>query len=100
MLLIVEYHLPQYRLRLLSTDLVIKLSIISIINNIIFCMATYLRAHKKEPYLLNSIVGGLLVGFSTFYFGMLYGASGMINGYLLLSILGLVWAYIVFVNKK
>lgn len=49
--------------------------------------SAYLRAHKKEPLVLISVVSGLLIGLSTFYLGKLYSVMGMAAGYLILNII-------------
>ncbi|QHS52982.1 lipopolysaccharide biosynthesis protein [Edaphobacter sp. 12200R-103] len=53
-----------------------------IANIVVFAEALYLRAHKQEKFLLNSILTALFVAASTLYLGRLYGARGMIVGYL------------------
>lgn len=62
--------------------------------------ATYLRCHKKEPLLINSIVMGILCCLSTYFFGIYYGLMGMTIGFALLRIVSLVWIYSVFKKKK
>lgn len=63
--------------------------------------ATYLRCHKKEPFLMLSVVMGALCAFSTFHFGKHYGLYGIVLGYALLKILvSLPWAYIIYRKKK
>lgn len=52
-------------------------------NIVVFAEALYLRAHKQEKFLLNSILTALFVSLSTLYLGRLYGARGMIVGYLI-----------------
>jgi len=52
------------------------------INIVVFAEALYLRAHKQEKFLLNSIFTGLFVGLSTYFLGKHYGAEGMVIGYL------------------
>jgi len=49
--------------------------------------SAYLRAHKKEPLMLISVISGLLIGLSTFYLGKLYSVMGMAVGYLILNII-------------
>jgi glycosyltransferase involved in cell wall biosynthesis/O-antigen/teichoic acid export membrane protein len=44
--------------------------------------SVYLRAHKREPFLVLSVVSGLLTGISTVWLGRHYGATGMGAGYL------------------
>lgn len=47
--------------------------------------STYLRAHKKEPLMLLSIVYAILVGSSNLILGRNYSATGMAVGYLLIN---------------
>lgn len=62
--------------------------------------ATYLRCHKKEPFLINSIVGGLLCMASTLVLGNMYGLYGITIGYCCIQMLLCFWAYKIFVIKK
>jgi O-antigen/teichoic acid export membrane protein len=52
-----------------------------------FAQALYLRSHKQEKFLLNSVLAAILVGASTFYMGRIYGARGMATGSLLIGLL-------------
>ncbi|MFA5181835.1 MAG: hypothetical protein WC405_10980 [Syntrophales bacterium] len=49
--------------------------------------ANYLRAHKKEPLMLMSIISALLIGLSTVTLGKYYSVTGMALGYLFLNIM-------------
>lgn len=71
-----------------------------LLNLIVSSWATYLRCHKKEPYLINSIVAGLLSAASTIILGKHYGLFGISAGYLLLNILMFPWAYKIFIEKR
>jgi O-antigen/teichoic acid export membrane protein len=71
-----------------------------IINQVVSSWATYLRCHKKEPFLYNSIVGGLLTSFSTIYFGKYFGLNGITIGYFVINIIMLPWAYYIFLSKQ
>ncbi len=71
-----------------------------ILNQLVASWATYLRCHKKEPYLLNSIVGGILCTLSTLILGNYYGVIGITLGYMLLNILMLPWSYQIFIKKR
>lgn len=62
--------------------------------------ATYLRCHKKEPFLVISIVTGIACMLSTLVFGKLYGLNGITIGYCVIQILSLPWAYLIFKNKR
>ena len=57
------------------------------LNVIMFAEATYLRAHKQEKFLLNSVLGAILVGSSTYFLGRSYGAIGVVTGSLLVGVL-------------
>ena len=57
------------------------------LNVIVFAEATYLRAHKQEKFLLNSVLGAILVGSSTYFLGRSYGAIGVVTGSLLVGLL-------------
>ncbi len=64
------------------------------------CWATYLRCHKQEPLLVNSVTMGILCCFSTLVLGNLYGLYGMVIGFALLRFVSLTWIYVVFKKKK
>jgi O-antigen/teichoic acid export membrane protein len=74
--------------------------IATVINQITSSWALYLRCFKKEPYLVNSIVGAILTTASTFYFGNKYGLLGITGGYLFITIIGLPWAFYVYQRDK
>lgn len=77
------------------------LSIATIVNQIIFSWATYLRCHKQEPFLINSIVIGLICAASTFFLGKYWGMIGIVSGYSAVTVaIGLPWAYYIFKTKK
>ena len=46
--------------------------------------STYLRAHKKEPFLFVGVGGGVSIGLSTLILGKYFSAMGMALGYLLI----------------
>jgi O-antigen/teichoic acid export membrane protein len=58
----------------------------TLINIIIIGEATYLRAHKQEKFLLNSVLGAILVGSSTYFLGRSYGSFGIVTGSLLVGL--------------
>lgn len=62
--------------------------------------ATYLRCHKKEPFLVNSVVGGILCMASTLGLGHRFGLYGITTGYCCIQILLCFWAYRIYINKK
>lgn len=65
-----------------------------------YSWATYLRCHKQEPFLLNSICCGLACCFSTITFGNLYGLYGVTVGYCVISLITFPWGYWIYKTKK
>jgi hypothetical protein len=77
------------------------LSLSSICNVYISGLAIYLRAHKKEPFLSVSIIGGILTGISTYFLGRDYGIIGMSTGYCLLNLtFGVISGTWIFISKR
>ena len=62
--------------------------------------ATYLRCHKQEPFLVNSICAGFACSLSTFIFGKLYGLYGITIGYCIIQCLFFPWGYWIYKTKK
>jgi hypothetical protein len=69
--------------RLLSWNDVALLIVATTIQQIVINRASYLRAHKHEPIMWTSLIGGLLVATGTLTFGRYYGATAMIWTYFL-----------------
>jgi hypothetical protein len=69
-------------------------------NQFINSWATYLRCHKKEPYLAVSIVTGVLCSLSTILLGKYFGVVGITSGYFLITIVMFPWCYYIFKIKK
>jgi O-antigen/teichoic acid export membrane protein len=86
--------------RLLAPSLLAMMLVGAIVNIVVFAQAYYLRAHKEEKFLLNSVVGAIAVGTSTFLLGRRYGAAGMVIGNFVLNFGGLAWATQVFVKYR
>jgi O-antigen/teichoic acid export membrane protein len=71
-----------------------------LLNHVIAAWATYLRCHKKEPMMVQSIVIGILCSISTITLGKYFGVIGMTLGYMTLTIVGFIWTYFIFTAKK
>ena len=88
-------------MRFLPIKFALFIGLSSIVNQLIFSMAAYLRSHKKEPLLANSVVGAimsiLLVYFSTKWFGV---AGTVLANFLSTFLLGLGWVTYVFLTKR
>jgi O-antigen/teichoic acid export membrane protein len=70
------------------------------LNHFVASWATYMRCHKKEPLLLQSVTIGILCSISTLILGNYFGVMGITAGYLALTIIGFIWTYFIFVTKK
>lgn len=70
------------------------------INQVVGSWAVYLRCHKKEPFLIMSIVLGILCPLSTVLLGKYFGVIGVTLGYCLIIISTFPWAYYIFKTKK
>lgn len=86
--------------RFLDTIPLLLMSIPILTQQFVGSWATYLRCHKKEPYLINSIVGGLLCMISTIGLGYKFGLYGITMGYCCVQILLCIWAYRIYAAKK
>jgi O-antigen/teichoic acid export membrane protein len=62
--------------------------------------AVYLRSHKKEPLMVNSIVVGILCCLSTVLLGRYYGLMGIVVGFCAIRFVSLTWIYSIFKKKK
>lgn len=89
-LLIYGLHISDLKIgdRLLPMLPVTLLLIHRILNVMIDDMALYLRAHKREPMMIPSVVGAILAGTSTWLLGAAYGPTGAAAGFLAL---GIIW---------
>jgi hypothetical protein len=78
--------------RLLDPSSIAMLMVFTVTNVIVFAQSFYLRAHKQEVFLMNSIVGAISVTAVTFIFGRYYGARGIIVSCCIGNVLSLFWA--------
>lgn len=90
-------------LRIADLNILAVLSVVTIVNSMIFSMAVYMRAHREEPMLIQSIVGGLLVSFSV-YVGSIHSVLTMVILYMCIVIFILLpWTiclYLKYINRS
>ena len=86
----VAFWLDAHHLRLaqrILPPLPLGMMLISMnINQVVSSMALYLRAHKQEKFLLNSVLGAIFLSLSCWFLGRAYGALGMASGQLSIGI--------------
>ena len=77
------------------------LSIATMANQVINALATYLRCHKEEPLLIQSIVLGVLITASTIILGRWKGVVEITFSFSLLTLfVGLPWTIFIFKTKR
>ena len=86
--------------RLLSPLPLGLLLVAMVVNHVVGALGIYLRAHKQEPFLLISLLGGVLVCLSSYTLGRVAGSTGMMAGNLAISFLGLTLGTIAFRQKR
>lgn len=64
------------------------------------CWAIYLRSHKREPLMVNSVVMGIICCTSTLVLGNLYGVYGIVIGFACLRLVSLIWIRKIFKKKR
>lgn len=69
-----------------SGQVAVLLATVSI-QTVIFGLAMYLRSHKQDPFMVVSIVGAVIQGGVTWYFGKYYSSVGVTFGFLMVSLL-------------
>lgn len=85
-------------LRIASPSVLAVLAIVTTVNSMVFSMAIYMRAHREEPMLTQSIVGGLLVA-SAVYMGSIYGVLTMMILYMGICVfVSLPWTVCLFLK--
>lgn len=94
------FNVPLYH-RFLPVWLSIILGSTIFFNNIINMWATYLRCHKKEPFLPQAIIVGICCAFSTIFLGKYCGVDGVVIGYaMIVIIISLPLSYFIFKTKR
>jgi uncharacterized MnhB-related membrane protein len=100
-LLIGNQRFPQLAVRVLSPWTFALLLLTMVLNHFFFGEALYLRAHKREPLLVQSVVVAFVLGLCTVILGKLFGANAVAVGYFLLGgVVRLAWATYVFLTKR
>jgi hypothetical protein len=100
-LAVVTQRFPHLAVRVLPISVFGLLLATVLCNHFIFSEALYLRAHKREPFLPQSIAVGILTACSTIFLGKLWGAEGVTIGYFCIGgIFGLAFGTVIFITKR
>lgn len=84
--------------RLASLPVFICLAIVTTTNTLIFSMAAYMRAHKEEPMLWNSVVLGICVLAAVWHFSQISVVATMLSYTSLVILVALPWTIIIFLR--
>lgn len=89
-----------YAERLLEPMPFFLLMLSSVATFVTYALALYIRAHKIEPLVLNSLFGAVLSILFLFIFAKFYSLNMVVFGYFIVSIMILVLTIIKFIEKK
>jgi small basic protein len=66
------------------------------------CIAQYLRSHKREPFMVVSVIGASLIAISAWFFGKYYGSEAMVIAIVAINTLygfpSAVWIWLKYKN--
>lgn len=83
--------------RILPVTQISCLALSALVTHWINCMAQYFRSHKREPFMVLSVIGAILVACAVWFFGKYYSSAGIVMAILIINILyGLpsaLWAW-------
>ena len=83
--------LPKYRDRFPPLWQVIVLLLGVVLNQVLFAQAFFLRAHKREPFLILSLVNGGLIAGGVALGAYLIGTAGVVLANSIVSVAMVVW---------
>jgi len=84
-IVITFHHIPLFH-RLLPPFQLICLTASAMITHCINCVAQYLRSHKREPFMILSVIGAILIAVSALFFGKYYGSEGIVIAVLTINL--------------
>lgn len=100
-LLIAGRFLPHLAARVLPNWAFALLLVTILLNHIFFSEALYLRAHKREPLLVQAVVIAVLMAISTYISARFWGASEITVGYFIFAgVLAAGWGTRTFLEKR
>jgi hypothetical protein len=72
----------------------------TVVNHVIFAMAIYLRAHRREPLVATSALGAIVTPLIVAYVGRQAGVGAIAASYLAITCLGLFVTTAIFVSRS
>ncbi len=100
-LLMASRFLPNLAARVLPNWAFALILVTTLLNHVFFSEALYLRAHKREPLLVQAVVIAVLMAISTYISARFWGANGISVGYFLFGgLLAVAWGTRTFLEKR
>ncbi len=98
---IIHAELMKISYRILDPLPFMLLILATIFTYITYAQATYLRAHKEEPFMLISLISAILIGSLTIILGKEYGSLGLMAVYATIyCLVGVGWGSLIFFSKR
>lgn len=86
--------------RFLNLKPIVILLVCMLLQTILNGLAIYLRAHKKEPLVLPSLISAIFIASTTFIVAKFMSSDYLFLGYLISFIFVLPWFIVIFVKKR
>ena len=77
----------------------LRSSFLLVLNHVVFAMAIYLRAHRREPLMVMSVIGAITTPLVVAFVGRRGGVGAIATSYLALTALGLVINTAIFFSR-
>ena len=101
LLLVLNIYMPKYGSRFLMPLPTLFIAINSLVSQVIYALAVYLRSHKEEPLLLPSVAGAVTTSFVAFICSKWFGVTELTLSLLLIGIIFyLPWNIKIFKDKR
>jgi hypothetical protein len=100
-LLLAHHSYPKFAARVLPPWAFALLLLTTIMNHVIASEALYLRSHKREPFLWQSIAVAVFLGGTTLILGKFWGVRAVTVGYFVVGgLISLMSATYIFTTKR
>lgn len=100
-LVFIAYRFPSLAMRVLPPWAFGLLLLTTVMNHVVMSEALYLRAHKREPFLIQAVSIAVALGISTVILGRVGGATAVTVGYFAFGgVLSLTLATHIFMTKR
>ena len=86
--------------RVMQVEYFIILVFAQILAQVIQCQASYIRAFKKEYFVLPGFIGGLLAGIFIWFGVSIFGIRGGIYGYACAILIMMLWTTLIFTSNR